>query len=67
MYNLKRCSICSDQIAEKVPSISIIDNDDFRNNALTGGGTAHLTNWMYLQRIEHRSIEFQENIHDITP
>ena len=48
MHDLKRCSVCPDEIAEKVPSISIIDNDDFRNDTLTGGGTAHRTNWMFL-------------------
>ena len=48
MHDLKRCSVCPYEIAEKVPSISIIDNDDFRNDTLTGGGTAHRTNWMFL-------------------
>ncbi len=66
MHDLKQCSICPDEIAEKVPSISIIDNDDFRNDTLTGGGTAHRTNWMFLQRIEHQSIEVRAN-RDILP
>ena len=67
MHDLKRCSVCPDEIAEKVPSISIIDNDDFHNDTLTGGGTAHRTNWMFLQHIEHQSIEVQANIRDIHP
>ena len=31
MHDLKRCSVYPDEIAEKVPSISIIDSDDLRN------------------------------------
>ena len=34
MHDLSRCSICPDAIAGKVPSISIIDNDDFRNDQM---------------------------------
>ncbi len=40
MHDLKRCSVCPDEIAEGEASISIIDNDDFLNDTLTGGGTA---------------------------
>ena len=67
MHDLNRSSVCPDEIAGKVPSISIIDDDDFRNDTLTGGGTAHRTNWMFLQRIEHQSIEVQSNIRDVPP
>ena len=45
-------SVCPDEIAEGVPSISIIDNDDFLNDPLTREGTAHRCNWMFLQRLE---------------
>jgi len=51
MHDLERCSVCPDEITEGEPSISIIDNDDFNNDTLTGGGTAHRCNWMFLQRI----------------
>ena len=53
LHDLERCSVCPDEIADAVPSISIIDNDDFLNDTLTGGGTAHRCNWMFLQRLEH--------------
>ena len=57
-------SICPDKITEGEPSISIIDNDDFTNNTLTGGGTAHRCNWMFLQRVERLVPEYEANIHD---
>ena len=41
---LLKLKVCPDEIMEKIPSISIIDNDDFLNDTLTGGG----------QRIENR-------------
>jgi hypothetical protein len=52
MHDLERCSICPDEIAHGEPSISIMDNDDFTNDTLTGEGTSHRTNWMFLQRQE---------------
>ena len=52
MHDLELCSVCPDEIAEGELSISIIDNDDFLNDTLTGGGTAHRCNWMFLQRLE---------------
>lgn len=59
MHDLERCS----EITEGVPSISIIDNDDFRNDTLTGGGTSHRTNWMFLQRLL-RHVQAESNIQD---
>ena len=61
MHDLERCSVCPNEIAEGEPSISIIDNDDFLNDTLTGGGTAHRCNWMFLQRLERRSTGVQEH------
>ena len=52
MHDLERCSVCPEQVADGEPSISILDNDDFRNDTLTGGGTSHRCNWMFLQRKE---------------
>jgi len=51
MHDLEQCSVCSDEINEEKPSISIIDNDDFSNETLTGGGTAHRYNWMLYYRL----------------
>jgi len=42
------------------PSITIIDNDDFSNDTLTGGGTAHCCNWMFLQHLKHCNSWLQE-------
>ena len=57
-------SICPDMITEGGPSISIIDNDDFTNNTMTGGGTAHRCNWIFLQRVVRLVPEYEANIHD---
>ncbi|KAL8575003.1 hypothetical protein ACOMHN_064534 [Nucella lapillus] len=59
MHDLERCSVCPVEVADGEPSISIIDNDHFRNDTLTGGGTAHSTNWMFLQR-EERLVQAHE-------
>lgn len=53
MHDLKRYLLCPDEIAEGVPSIRIIDNDDFRSSTFKGGGTAYRFNRMFLQRIEY--------------
>ncbi|KAL8562136.1 hypothetical protein ACOMHN_041971 [Nucella lapillus] len=37
MHDLERCSVCPVEVADGEPSISIIDNDDFRNDTLTEG------------------------------
>ena len=55
MHDLERCLVCPNEITEGEPSISIIDNDDFFNDILTVGDTAHRCNWMFLQHLEHRS------------
>ena len=49
------------------PSISIIDNDDFSNDTLTGGGTAHRCNWMSLQRLNcnSRSQEIEASLDEV--
>lgn len=66
LHDLERCSVCPDEITEGEPSISIIDNDDFLNDTLTGGGTAHRCNWMFLQCLERRNgvQECRANIQD---
>ena len=60
MHDLEQCSVCSDEINKGEPSISINDNDDFSNDTLTGGGTAHRCNWMFLQHLKHCNSLSQE-------
>jgi len=60
MHDLEQCSVCSDEINKGEPSISIIDNDDFSSDTLTGGGTAHRCNWMFLQHLKHCNSQLQE-------
>jgi len=60
MHDLEQCSVCSDEINEGEPSISIIDNDDFSNDTWTGGDTAHHCKWMFLQSLKHCNSRLQE-------
>ena len=38
-----------EEIKSGLPGIAIIDNDDFREDTLSGGGTTHTTNMLLLQ------------------
>ena len=61
MHDLEQRTMCANEISEGEPSVSIIDNDDFSNDTLTGEGTAHHCNWMFLQCIKHKNnTELQE-------
>ena len=61
MHDLEQCTVCANEISEGEPSISIIHNDDFSNDTLTGEDTAHRRNWMFLQCVKHKSnTELQE-------
>ena len=62
MHDLECCSVCPDEITEGHPSISIIDNDDFHNDTLTGGGAAHRCNWMFLQQAKGLARVYDQNI-----
>ena len=39
-------------MSNDLPNIQIVDNDDFCNDTLTGGGISHLTNVMYIQHTD---------------
>ena len=65
LHDLDRCSVCPDAIAEGQPSISIIDNDDFLSDTLTGGGTSHRCNWMFLQHLEQQVLEYEANVQEL--
>ena len=41
--------ICLPELGIGKPSIQIADNDDFRNDTLTGTDKSHRTNRMYIQ------------------
>ena len=46
---LENVSICLPELGIGKPGIQLVDNDDSRNDALTGAGTSHLSNIMYIQ------------------
>ncbi len=45
----KHSSNCPFKLAEGKPVITIVDNDDFKSDTLTGAGQAHQTNVMFVQ------------------
>ena len=65
LYDLDCCSVCPDAIAEGHSCISIIDNDDFLSDTLTGGGTSHRCNWMFLQRLDQQLLECRSNVWEL--
>ena len=46
---LEKGRVCPEEIAYKKPGTVIIDNDDFKDDDLTGGTTSHRTNMMFVQ------------------
>ena len=42
VHDLQFNKDCPNEITEDTPAIVIVDNDDFQNDTLTGGGTSHL-------------------------
>ena len=49
LHDLEKTFICPAELGNGVPGVQIVDNDDFRNDTLTGSGTSHRTNVMYVQ------------------
>ena len=45
----KVSQVCPRQLLNGFPGTAIIDNDDFREDTLTGGGTSHRTNMLFVQ------------------
>ena len=41
---------CPRDIAEGKPGIGILDNDNFKEDTLTGKETSHCTNYMLIQK-----------------
>ena len=66
VHDLQRCTACPHEIAEDRPGVVIVDNDDFRNDTLTGGNTSHRTNVMYVQlaSLEYRGPLCDERVKD---
>ena len=48
-HEIEKSKICPDEIADGYPATVIVDNDDFKDDDLTGGTTSHRTNMMYVQ------------------
>ena len=53
--------VCRKELAYGYPGIAVIDNDDFREDTLTGGRTSHRTNMIFVQPVKLvMSVESQE-------
>ena len=46
LCDLENASICPSEMGNGKSGIQIVDNNDFRNDTLTGAGTSHRTNIM---------------------
>ena len=64
VHDLQLCAECPNEIAVNTPGVIIVDNEDFRNDTLTGGDTSHRTNVMYVQpfTLEHHGSGDGERI-----
>ena len=49
LCDIENSSICPPELGIGKPGIQIVDNDDIWNDNLTGAGTSHRTNMMYIQ------------------
>ena len=49
LRDLQLCAECPNEIVENTPGAILVDNDDFRNDTLTGGDTSYRNNVMYVQ------------------
>ena len=50
LNDLQLSPFCPFEIANKIPAIVVVDNDDFKVDSLTGNSShAHRTNVMYVQ------------------
>ena len=49
LCDLENASICPPGLGIGKPSIQIVDNDDFRNDTVTGASASHLTNIMHIR------------------
>ena len=54
--------ICPPEIADNFPAVAVMDNDDFKDDTLTGAGTSHRTNVMFVQNehMENKSVQNDE-------
>ena len=52
LCHLENASICPPELSIGKPGIQIVDNNDFGNDTLTGVGTLHRTNIMYIQHVD---------------
>ncbi|MES9882370.1 MAG: hypothetical protein ABW185_15975 [Sedimenticola sp.] len=66
VHDIQLCTDCPSEIAEDIPGVVIVDNDDFRNDTLTGGDTSHRTNVMYVQSVsqEYHDPQCSERVKD---
>ncbi len=67
VHDLQLCNACPHEIAEDTPGVVIGDNDDFRNDTLTGGSTSHRTDVMHVQfaSLEYRGPQCDERVKDV--
>eukprot|EP00794_Sanderia_malayensis_P017851 gene17851-19634_t len=60
-FELETDEGCPEEIASNVPGTVILDNDDFQDDTLTGAGTSHRTNVMFVQPENTANVICNEN------
>ena len=64
--DLKYSLNCPFELAEGKPPITIVDNDDFKSDTLTGAGQPHRTNVMFVQPVS-LDMEMSSEYHEDRP
>lgn len=65
-HDLEINYLCPEKLAENIPGIGILDNDDFCEDTLTGADTSHRTNVMFVQP-ENLEVSLPDADRDIRP
>ncbi len=52
MYDIKQNKTCPEELAVCIPGAAIMDNDDFKDDTLTGANSSHCTNVMFVQPLD---------------
>ncbi|XP_066923249.1 uncharacterized protein [Clytia hemisphaerica] len=70
--DLENNPVCPSELAEGKAGTAIIDNDDFKDDGLTGAETSHRTNMMFIQPESYiksnlsKDTEQSVHVHDVT-
>ena len=61
VHDITSNTACPDELADGFPGTSIMDNDDFQDDTLTGADTSHRTNVMFVQPDDVVALHSEED------